>query len=99
MLFGAVAALGLLFLLLSENLSAAGASEATFLDASFEVSSALGTVGLSTGVTPGLTGPSKVILMILMLTGRLGPISIYLALSRVEEKGHLSFPEEDVLIG
>ncbi len=41
----------------------------------FEVVSAFGTVGFSEGVTPYLANPSKVILMVVMLLGRIGPIS------------------------
>jgi trk system potassium uptake protein TrkH len=41
----------------------------------FEVVSAFGTVGFSEGVTPYLANPSKVIIMVVMLLGRIGPIS------------------------
>jgi trk system potassium uptake protein len=43
----------------------------------FETISAFGTVGLSTGITPFLTSGSKIVIMILMFVGRLGPITIF----------------------
>ena len=38
--------------------------------------SAFGTVGLSTGITPGLSVGSKLISILMMFTGRLGPLTI-----------------------
>jgi trk system potassium uptake protein TrkH len=99
LLFGIAVAVGLICVLVTEHVRAAETSPATFLDTAFEVASALGTVGLSTGVTSSLGDATKVVLMVLMLLGRLGPISVYVALSREEESRHLAFPEEDVLIG
>jgi trk system potassium uptake protein TrkH len=99
LLFAAVAAIGLGSLLITEHTNRTLDPEALFLNTSFEVASALGTVGLSTGVTPQLSDGGKVVVMILMLVGRLGPISVFIALSRVEEAPHLAFPQEDVLVG
>ena len=47
----------------------------------FEVVSAFGTVGLSTGITAALTAPSQVILCVLMYLGRIGPITMVAALA------------------
>lgn len=73
----------------------------TFVDLLFEVASALGTVGLTTGITPHLTDIGKILIMSCMFIGRLGPISIAVALQRrlhaTEDTIH--WPEEDVLIG
>ena len=70
-----------------------------FLDAFFEVVSALGTVGLSTGLTPPLTAAGKIIVILLMFVGRLGPISVFAALSRSQQPDRLEYPQTSVLIG
>jgi trk system potassium uptake protein TrkH len=51
-------------------------------DLIFEVSSALGTVGLSTGITPFLSDTGKFVLMLCMFVGRIGPITLIISLSR-----------------
>lgn len=72
---------------------------ARFLDVTFEVVSALCTVGLSTGITPGLTEFSKLVLIGLMFAGRLGPVALYAALCREEQQVKARPVREDVLIG
>ncbi len=73
-------------------------SRGKFLELLFEVVSAFGTVGLSTGITGGLTIMGKVILTIVMFVGRLGPLVIALAVSR---RGALrySYAKENIMIG
>ena len=46
------------------------------IDILFEVTSAFGTVGLSTGITGGLTDGSKLLSILIMYIGRLGPLTI-----------------------
>ena len=70
-----------------------------FLELLFEVVSAFGTVGLSTGVTPTLSIPGKVILVLVMFTGRLGPLAIVLGLFGKEKKAKLEYGESSVMIG
>lgn len=53
----------------------------------FEVASALGTVGLSTGITADLSAPGKWVLVILMFCGRLGPLVLGVALFPRAETG------------
>jgi trk system potassium uptake protein TrkH len=65
----------------------------------FEVVSAFGTVGLSTGVTPSLSAAGKIALMLIMLTGRIGPLTLALAIGQRGEKPLYDFPEERVVIG
>jgi trk system potassium uptake protein TrkH len=48
----------------------------------FEAASALGTVGLSMGITGGLTDVGKLAVTLLMFLGRVGPLTIGLALIR-----------------
>ncbi|MDQ2651343.1 MAG: TrkH family potassium uptake protein [Actinomycetota bacterium] len=65
----------------------------------FETISALGTVGLSTGITTALTDASQVLLMFLMLLGRVGPPTLFAALVLREGDRLYRYPEERPLIG
>jgi trk system potassium uptake protein TrkH len=65
----------------------------------FEAMSALATVGLSTGITPGLTTAGKIVLCLAMFAGRLGPLTIAYALQRHQRPARYRFPEEPVRIG
>ena len=56
-------------------------SNATFVETLFEAVSAFGTVGASTGITPELDDPALLILALAMFVGRLGPLTLVLALS------------------
>jgi trk system potassium uptake protein len=51
------------------------------LDLAFEATSAFGTVGLSTGITPDLSDPAQVLVALTMFAGRLGPLTLVLALA------------------
>ncbi len=70
-----------------------------FLDAMFEVTSALGTVGLSTGITPTLSAFGKLILVLLMFFGRLGPISVFAAVTVERKRQPPHFAAEEPLVG
>ena len=89
---------GLTVLLVAEQTQAPHPHDG-FLDAFFEATSALGTVGLSTGITPYLSAGGRLIVILLMFVGRLGPISVFAALSRSEQEDRIEFPSESVLIG
>ena len=68
----------------------------------FEVFSAFGTVGLSSGMTPFLTIGSKIVLIILMFFGRLGPITLFQLFQtdmKGEENVHFKRVTNDVIIG
>lgn len=65
----------------------------------FEAVSACGTVGLSTGITPGLTTAGRIIIMIAMVAGRLGPLSVLVALTGPAGAPRYAYPREDVAIG
>lgn len=70
------------------------------LDALFESVSAFGTVGLTAGITPGLTAVSKVVLIITMFIGRVGPISLVLALTMHHGKRlETILPEGKIIVG
>ncbi|MPM43740.1 Ktr system potassium uptake protein B [bioreactor metagenome] len=70
-----------------------------FLKLLFEVVSAFGTVGLSTGITPNLTSYGKIWLILTMFTGRVGPVTLALALALRKRKGTIQYPEGKVNIG
>ncbi|MCB9866132.1 MAG: TrkH family potassium uptake protein [Phycisphaerales bacterium] len=65
----------------------------------FEATSACGTVGLSTGITAKLTVPAQTIIMLAMFAGRLGPLTILIALAGGEPPARYAYPEEQVTIG
>jgi potassium uptake TrkH family protein len=65
----------------------------------FEVVSAVGTVGLSTGITADLPDHAKFLLALLMLFGRLGPIIVATSLALRRTKRHFEYPKERPLIG
>jgi trk system potassium uptake protein TrkH len=65
----------------------------------FEVFSAFGTVGLSLGITPHLSTLGKVIIIITMYVGRIGPLTLLFALGRERAKGKFEYIEEKVMIG
>jgi len=65
----------------------------------FEVASALGTVGLSAGITASLTTPGKFIMILVMLTGRLGPLTLLAAITFNLKPARYSYPDEAVVVG
>ena len=71
----------------------------TMEEALFETSSAIGTVGLTMGVTPSIGAASKIILAFLMYAGRVGGLSLALAFSTERESPDIQRPTEKVLIG
>lgn len=68
-----------------------------FLAVLFETVSAFATVGLSCGITPSLSLLSKLVLVLIMFAGRVGPITI--ATSLKAKSSHLGYIEEQVFIG
>jgi len=64
----------------------------------FEATSACCTVGLTTGITSELTPASQVIIILAMFVGRVGPLTLVLAISRREPQ-RFEYPEESVMVG
>jgi trk system potassium uptake protein len=56
-------------------------TDATFVQTLFEAVSAFGTVGASTGITPDMSVPARLITIVAMIVGRLGPLTLVLALA------------------
>lgn len=75
------------------------ATNADLDDVLFEVISAFATVGMSTGLTPTLGVGGQLILVGLMFFGRLGPITLGVALALRERPRRYEVPEERVLVG
>ncbi len=72
-----------------------------FFELLFEAISAFNTVGLSLGSTSSLTGPGKLIVILLMFVGRVGPLTFAAALARraARTSSRFRYAEEDVIIG
>lgn len=98
---------GLTVFLLAQFIAVAGivlllaTQDMGFTDVSFEVFSALGTAGLTRGITADLNVFGKLLVTALMYIGRIGPITLVVAfLSRNNEKnGKLRLPQRRVLVG
>lgn len=65
----------------------------------FEASSATGVVGLSLGATPTLSDPSKLLLVVCMIAGRLGMLTVLLALFPTRKRSSIRYAEEPLLVG
>ncbi len=65
----------------------------------FEVISAFATVGLTLGITPDLHWFSKVLIIITMFVGRLGPLTFALAIGESKKKEEYEYPKENILVG
>ena len=84
--------LAFMTLLVSENFDA--------LDLLFEIVSAIGTVGLSTGLTPLLSGFGKVVIIVLMFIGRVGPITIAYSLRKsTRNDTGIRYPQTEIMVG
>ncbi|MBQ6936290.1 MAG: Trk family potassium uptake protein, partial [Clostridia bacterium] len=59
----------------------------------------IGTVGLSKGLTPTLSGISKLVLMMLMFGGRVGGLSLFLSLAEKKVNAPIDRPKENVIVG
>ena len=81
----------ILVITLNQNIS--------LVDASFEVFSALGTVGMTTGITRDLTVLSKLVIVFLMFCGRVGSLSFAVSFLDRKRVPDMRYPTEDVIIG
>ncbi len=65
----------------------------------FEATSAFGTVGLSMGLTPELTPAGRLLLIITMFAGRVGPLTIAFAIAKRRKKESFRHPKGNIMIG
>lgn len=77
----------------------ANTEKAGLMQIAFEVFSAFGTVGLSMGITPYLTSIGKIVIIMVMFIGRVGPLALLLALNIGQKEPKVISPKEGVSIG
>ncbi len=95
-----IIAMAILILSISETGSISHSeSRGEFLEIAFEVVSAYGTAGISTGLTPQLSTFGKYVIILLMFLGRLGPLLFVGVLHALQRRESFSRPESDLLIG
>lgn len=70
-----------------------------FLEILFETVSAFGTVGLSTGITGKLSAIGRFLIVITMFVGRVGPMTLAVAIGEERKKVSVRYPEEEIMIG
>ncbi|RKY41791.1 MAG: hypothetical protein DRP85_04950 [Candidatus Makaraimicrobium thalassicum] len=73
--------------------------QGSLIESLFEVVSAFGTVGLSTGITGGLNNAGKLCIIATMFAGRIGPLTLALAVAFRQKKEKYIFPEENIMVG
>ncbi|MDR2145727.1 MAG: TrkH family potassium uptake protein [Tannerella sp.] len=88
-----------LFAILAASIILCAVEECTMKEALFETASALGTVGLTLGITASLGVTGKIVLITLMFAGRVGWITLLLALARKRFDPPMERPAEKILIG
>ena len=99
-IYGAVAVFMLdIMLAVLGSMSLAKIEHRAFITALFESASAVGTVGLSMGMTPTLHTVSKYILIILMYTGRVGGLTLVFAAITRKSLGNRQYPADNIAVG
>lgn len=89
-----------LIVLLSSILIVLVSDTASFMDTCYECVSALGTVGLSKGLTPDLSVIGRLAIIVTMYLGRVGPVSLAVGFAvRGKKKVLAAYPEEDIILG
>lgn len=88
-----------LSLMLCATIAIMAAQNLPMSDIFFETCSAIGTSGMSTGVTRSLNSFSRIIIILLMYCGRIGSLSFALAFTRSCRKPHVQLPSEQITIG
>lgn len=73
--------------------------QSNLVDTLYEMTSAIATVGLSRGMTGELSGLGKMIIIITMYLGRIGPITMALAFNANKKRGKASFAESRIVVG
>jgi len=94
LLFAAVLFGATLLLSITEN-----ANSFTMSEIMFEAGSALGTVGLTTGITPFLTTAGKLIIIVVIFVGRLGPLTLLALLTFNLKPVKYNYPDEAIIVG
>lgn len=72
--------------------------QAPFIDIVFEVVTAISTTGTSTELTTSLSTPSRILLVILMFAGRLGPLTLIYSLA-TQTRSRIRYAETEIQVG
>lgn len=96
---GLIATIFFLVLLTRYDVAASPEARGEFADYLFEVISAFGTVGLSTGVTPRLNFVGKLLIIIMMFIGRVGVLTFAYIFAGSEARGGIQHAEQNLMIG
>ena len=85
---------------IASSMAIAIVDQVPYLWAAYEAASAMGTVGLTVGITPELSTFSHLVLIAMMYLGRVGILSFSIAfLGRGKEVRKISYPNTNVMIG
>ena len=95
----ALFSIGMILVIIVTMVLSVTESNQSFINLLYEATSAFGTVGLTTGVTQELSSIGKVVIMITMYFGRVGPLTVILALVNRRKKKGYKYPEGKILIG
>jgi trk system potassium uptake protein TrkH len=99
-LFGVIASVLVAMLIMTDpRQSQPDAKGSLFVSSLFEVCSALGTVGLSLGLTVELSDLGRLVIMAGMFIGRLGPFAVFAATSASEQKRQIEYAKDEPLLG
>lgn len=88
-----------LLILISATFLLSMVEEVPFIHILFEVTSAFGTVGLSLGLSGNLSTSGKIIIILVMFAGRVGPLTLALALVRRKKHALVGYPSGKIMIG
>lgn len=95
----AIAVTAVFWLAITVTILTATEKDVSFLTILFETSSALGTVGLSVGLTPLLSSIGKLLFIITMFIGRVGPLTFMFSLFGQQVDKEYRYPQEEVFVG
>lgn len=88
-----------IFLILFVTIVLSVTEEASFMSLLFETVAAFGTVGLSTGITASLSVIGRLLIIVTMFIGRVGPLTLVVALAEQRQKLPYRYPEEEIMVG
>lgn len=92
--------LTVVLLFLSASMLLSLVDRVPYVEAAFETASAMGTVGVTMGITPDLSTPSALLVILLMFLGRVGILSFSIAfLTRGRGENKITYPAAEVMIG
>lgn len=94
-----IVAMVAIFMFIEERGVAHSESQGWFMKSLFEIVSAFGTVGLSTGITPQLGFLGKLTLVVTMFVGRVGLLTLAYSVARPSKKAELVYLDESVMVG